>query len=77
MCIFFFEYVISWAFLLCFIIKASVPISVTFVILIYTSICPMSKHFLTERNMSRVMRKPAFYICENKDADQLRGLPRS
>ena len=24
-------------------------------------------------NMSRVMRKPAFCICENKDADQLRG----
>ena len=23
-------------------------------------------------NMSRVMRKPAFCICENKDADQLR-----
>ena len=23
--------------------------------------------------MSRVVRKPAFYICENKDADQLRG----
>ena len=25
------------------------------------------------RNMSRVMRKPTFCICENKDADQLRG----
>ena len=24
-------------------------------------------------NMSRVMRRPAFCICENKDADQLRG----
>ena len=24
-------------------------------------------------NMSRAMRKPAFCICENKDADQLRG----
>ena len=24
-------------------------------------------------NMSRVVRKPAFCICENKDADQLRG----
>ena len=23
--------------------------------------------------MCLVMRKPAFYICENKDADQLRG----
>ena len=23
-------------------------------------------------NMSRVMRKPGFCICENKDADQLR-----
>ena len=27
----------------------------------------------TKNNMSRVMRKPAFCICENKDADQLRG----
>ena len=25
------------------------------------------------RYMSRVVRKPAFCICENKDADQLRG----
>ena len=25
------------------------------------------------RDMSRVVRKPAFCICENKDADQLRG----
>ena len=24
-------------------------------------------------HLSRVMRKPAFCICENKDADQLRG----
>ena len=23
--------------------------------------------------LSSVVRKPAFYICENKDADQLRG----
>ena len=27
----------------------------------------------TEDVMSRVMRKPTFRICENKDADQLRG----
>ena len=26
-----------------------------------------------EDKMSRVVRKPAFCICENKDADQLRG----
>ena len=26
-----------------------------------------------EDHVSRVVRKPAFYICENKDADQLRG----
>ena len=26
-----------------------------------------------EWNMSRVIRKPTFCICENKDADQLRG----
>ena len=28
---------------------------------------------LLNKHMSRVMRKPTFYICENKDADQLRG----
>ena len=27
----------------------------------------------TKAHMSRVMRKPDFCICENKDADQLRG----
>ena len=27
----------------------------------------------THRYLSLVMRKPAFCICENKDADQLRG----
>ena len=27
----------------------------------------------TSYKMSRVMRKPDFCICENKDADQLRG----
>ena len=27
----------------------------------------------TQKDMSRVMRKPDFCICENKDADQLRG----
>ena len=30
---------------------------------------PITPHFY----MSRVVRKPAFCICENKDADQLRG----
>ena len=28
---------------------------------------------LRNSNMSLVLRKPAFCICENKDADQLRG----
>ena len=28
---------------------------------------------LASVNMSLVMRKPAFCICENKDVDQLRG----
>ena len=28
---------------------------------------------LGRADISRVMRKPDFYICENKDADQLRG----
>ena len=26
-----------------------------------------------QKHLSRVKRKPAFCICENKDADQLRG----
>ena len=26
--------------------------------------------FMSRRNLSRVMRKPAFCICENKDSDQ-------
>ena len=28
---------------------------------------------LSDMQMSRVMRKPTFCICKNKDADQLRG----
>ena len=28
---------------------------------------------IRKENMSRVIRKPTFCICENKDADQLRG----
>ena len=30
-------------------------------------------YLVYSQNMSRVVRKPAFCICENKDADQLRG----
>ena len=32
-----------------------------------------SVEFSPNNNLSLVMRKPAFCICENKDADQLRG----
>ena len=31
------------------------------------------RKFITYVYMSRIVRKPAFCICENKDADQLRG----
>ena len=31
------------------------------------------KSFAVKGNMNRVVRKPDFCICENKDADQLRG----
>ena len=31
------------------------------------------KHMFVCNALSRVVRKPAFCICENKDADQLRG----
>ena len=38
----------------------------------------MSSNFINtlykpKDQMSRVMRKPMFCVCENKDADQLRG----
>ena len=33
----------------------------------------VAKTYLKQKHMSRVMRKPGFCICENKDADQLRG----
>ena len=35
----------------------------------------LDKHMslVYQEQMSRVMRKPTFGICENKDADQLRG----
>ena len=31
------------------------------------------KNILMSHNLSRVVRKPDFCICENKDADQLRS----
>ena len=33
----------------------------------------MKKAFLSIKELSRDMRKPYFCICENIDADQLRG----
>ena len=43
----------------------------------FTSVCPLKAAlralFFLLRNLSLVMRKPAFCICENKDADQLCG----
>ena len=33
----------------------------------------MKKHVHGASKMSRIMRKPAFCICKNKDADQLRS----
>ena len=40
------------------------------VILPFLTTCIMN---LVSTDLSRVVRKPAFCICENKDADQLRG----
>ena len=34
---------------------------------------PSARVNYSRNQMSLVMRKPAFCICENKDADQLRG----
>ena len=31
------------------------------------------REIIPYRQMSRIVRKPAFCICENKDTDQLRG----
>ena len=36
-------------------------------------ISPRILRLVRESEKSRVMRKPTFCICENKDADQLRG----
>ena len=35
------------------------------------------ENWISTDNMSLVMRKPAFCICENKDPDQLRGDPEA
>ena len=37
------------------------------------AICPINFFKVGGINMSRFTRKPTFCICENKDADQLRG----
>ena len=36
---------------------------------------PQLSYLICEKKLvnERVVRKPAFYICKNKDADQLRG----
>ena len=31
------------------------------------------QRFIAKDDLSRILRKPAFCICENKDADQLRS----
>ena len=42
--------------------------------LLYLGKRDVNAHMILSRsNMSRVMRKPDFCLCENKDADQLRG----
>ena len=35
--------------------------------------CKINYNFNSSKKRSRKMRKPVFCICENKDADQLRG----
>ena len=36
-------------------------------------LCRLIYEFVINKQLSLVMRKPAFCICKNKDADQLRG----
>ena len=44
-----------------------------YVILLCHSLSLPYNHLDNANKMSRVVRKPGFCICENKDADQLRG----
>ena len=46
---------------------------VIFVAIYFRKILFITKINCSQKYMSRVMRKPTFCICENKDADQLRG----
>ena len=66
-CKFVFAYAKS-RFLMMLLIYKPPPPLVTF---IHVSISDQSVNLLYD--MSRLVRKPAFYICKNKDADQLRG----
>ena len=47
--------------------------SVCVVLFLIVRLSVLRKTILTLNNMSLVMRKPSFCMCENKDADQLRG----
>ena len=40
---------------------------------IVINLCETKAELYVEKQMSRIVRKQAFCICENKDADQLRG----
>ena len=60
----------------------STPVAITTLFASYPYSCSHNSHLcgpkptsvaITASQMSRVVRKPAFCICENKDADQLRG----
>ena len=72
--------VLVWICLIIFLMTCSVCSYYLFIFPRYlTSILQQYLYFLYENgqlfkyNMSRIMRKPPFCICENKDADQLRG----
>ena len=42
--------------------------------LIFNKIILKNGTFIAQNDLSLVMRKPTFCICENKDADQLRSI---
>ena len=46
---------------------------ISFICYIYFIVCLAKTAVSYILHMCRVMRKPDFCICENKDADQLRG----
>ena len=78
-CLFIFFFSLQTFFIVFFIIKFSIPCSQVLSLHLQSQkmiiVFPLAKlsMVLSQLYLSRVVRKPAFCICENKGADQLRG----